>query len=83
MTRSAAQDLAKHGIRVNSVHPGPIDTPMIAGTQPRAPDGSNPRVPMRREGRPEEVARLTLFLLSDESSFSTGSEFLIDGGMHA
>jgi 3alpha(or 20beta)-hydroxysteroid dehydrogenase len=61
---------------VNSIHPGPIDTPMIADL----PGGITANVPLGRQGKPEEVAKLALFLISDESSYSTGAEFLIDGG---
>lgn len=81
MTRCAALELARDGIRVNSIHPGPIDTPMIRDLA-RDP-ANNPAVPLRRDGKPEEVARLALFLISGESSYSTGSEFVIDGGMEA
>jgi 3alpha(or 20beta)-hydroxysteroid dehydrogenase len=81
MTKSAALELAKHRIRVNSIHPGPINTEMIRDIS-RDPD-NNPAVPLGRDGTPEEVARLALFLISDESSYSTGSEFVIDGGMKA
>lgn len=79
----------KYNIRCNSVHPGYIDTPMIA---PRlaAPVGNmsgrqwlEELHPLGRLGRPEEVANMILFLLSDESSFSTGSEFVCDGGLTA
>ena len=79
----------KYNIRCNSVHPGYIDTPMIA---PRleAPIGNmsgrqwlEELHPLGRLGRPEEVANMILFLLSDESSFSTGSEFVCDGGLTA
>jgi NAD(P)-dependent dehydrogenase (short-subunit alcohol dehydrogenase family) len=79
----------KYGIRCNSVHPGYIDTPMIA---PRLEQTSGNRSgrqvleelhPIGRLGRPVEVANMILFLLSDESTFSTGSEFVCDGGLTA
>ena len=86
MTKSAAVRLGPHGVRVNSIHPGAVDTPMIADT--RMADPANREVllgviPLGRMAQPEEVARLALFLASDESSYSTGSEFVIDGGLTA
>ncbi|MBI2766506.1 MAG: glucose 1-dehydrogenase [Chloroflexi bacterium] len=85
MTRSAAIELAPSGIRVNSIHPGPIDTPMVRNLRPAGsePPGPPPRVPLGRRGTAEEVALLVLYLLSDESSYCTGSEIVIDGGMIA
>ena len=86
MTKSAAVVLAPHGIRVNSIHPGPIDTPMLGDTSMAVPGNLEQfaeRTPLGRVGQPEEVARLALFLASDESSYSTGSEFVIDGGVSA
>ncbi|MYE46022.1 MAG: glucose 1-dehydrogenase [Chloroflexi bacterium] len=83
MTKSAAARLGRHGIRVNSIHPGLIDTVMLGET--RIVQGGNldravERIPLGRIGRPEEVAKLALFLASDESAYSTGSEFILDGG---
>ncbi len=75
LTKAVALELAHEGVRCNSVHPGVVDTPMIAGA---AVDQS--LVAMHRVGRPEELADLVVFLASDESSFSTGSEFVADGG---
>ncbi len=80
MTKAAAIDLAPLKIRVNSVHPGPIDTEML---NVRTPEQNRRRlelVPMRRQGTVEEVANLVLFLLSDESGYVTGAEVAIDGG---
>ncbi|MFF1352611.1 SDR family NAD(P)-dependent oxidoreductase [Streptomyces sp. NPDC058297] len=79
LTRSSALDLAQYGIRVNSVHPGAIDTPMIAGVSDK--DWSH--LPLGRMGRPEEVGELVLFLASDASSYITGTEFTVDGGSTA
>ena len=80
MTKSAALELAPRGIRVNSVHPGPIATPMLDIRTPEENAARLTSVPMGRQGTAEEVARLVLFLLSDESSYMTGSELAIDGG---
>ena len=81
MTKAAALELAGKNIRVNSVHPGPIDTDMLkvrgeAENQLRAE-----LVPMKRFGTKEEIAGLVLFLLSDDSRYMTGSEVAIDGGI--
>jgi 3alpha(or 20beta)-hydroxysteroid dehydrogenase len=78
LTKTAAIDLGRKGIRVNSVHPGGIDTPMIAGTATDAPYYK--RLPVSRIGTAQDVARAVLFLASDESSYTTGAELSIDGG---
>ncbi len=75
MTKAAALDLGPDGIRVVSVHPGPVRTPMTEGLSDSAVAG----LPLPRLGQPEEVARLVRFLMT-EATWSTGSEFLIDGG---
>lgn len=75
LTKSVALDLGTAGVRCNSVHPGLIKTPMTSGLpQPQK------HVAMRRAGEPVEIANLVVFLASDESSFSTGAEFVADGG---
>ena len=84
-TKSTAIQYAKEGIRANSVHPGPINTPM---TERRRGDPDHQRImlsriPMGRYGESEEVAYGVLFSASDESSFMTGSELVIDGGWTA
>jgi 3alpha(or 20beta)-hydroxysteroid dehydrogenase len=76
MTKAAALDLAGTGVRVNSVHPGVIRTPMGAGAAPEL----FARQPVPRIGEPEEVTRMVLFLAGDEASYTTGGEFLVDGG---
>ncbi len=82
MTKGAAIELGPHGIKVNSIHPGIIDTPMMGGTDL---DGlaSTIGVPLQRYAQPEEVAKLALWLVSDDNSYSTGAEFVIDGGQTA
>jgi 3alpha(or 20beta)-hydroxysteroid dehydrogenase len=75
LTKSVAMELAPHGVRVNSLHPGLIRTPLTEGI----PDDMIP-VPLGRPGVPEDVASFVVFLASDESSYATGSEFVIDGG---
>jgi len=82
MTKTAAVQQAKHGIRVNSVHPG-IMPPMRtskASADPAVRDKWLRAVPMKREGRVEEVAHAVLFLASDEASYITGTELVVDGG---
>jgi 3alpha(or 20beta)-hydroxysteroid dehydrogenase len=80
MTKAAAVDLAPRNIRVNSIHPGPIDTPMLDIRTAEQNARRLEAVPMKRRGTPEEVADLALFLLSDESRYITGAEVAIDGG---
>jgi 3alpha(or 20beta)-hydroxysteroid dehydrogenase len=80
MTRSAAIDLGPFGIRVNSIHPGFIDTPMLRDPQAPRVQQVMSMQPIRRVGRPEEVAALALFLASDEANYITGAQIPIDGG---
>ena len=82
MTKTASVELARKGVRVNSIHPGLIETPM-ADQLGVGIDKVARRTPMGRVADADEVAQLALFLASDESSYSTGSEFLIDGGLNA
>lgn len=83
LTRVATIELARKGVRVNSIHPGPIDTPMLRGGMP---EGSDPVeamgrvIPAGRVGTAEEVAAMVAFLVSDDSSYCYGSEIVLDGG---
>ncbi|KOS68723.1 3-alpha-hydroxysteroid dehydrogenase [Lysinibacillus contaminans] len=84
MTKAAALNLAPMGIRVNSVHPGVIATPMIVQEDTKAAvEAFAKSIPLKRLAESEEVSKMVLFLASDESSYSTGSEFVIDGGLTA
>ncbi len=85
MTKSAAVQQAKHGIRVNSVHPG-ILPPMrtsVTSAEPERRKQMIAQIPMGREGRREEVGYAVLFLASDEASYITGTELVVDGGFLA
>jgi len=91
MTKSVALELGPPGVRVNSVHPGMIDTPLMRG-ESKAEKGAKKTFetsaldhlvsmqPIQRVGRPEEIANMVLFLASDEASYCTGAEFVVDGG---
>ncbi|MFT3778951.1 MAG: SDR family NAD(P)-dependent oxidoreductase [Ottowia sp.] len=86
LAKTAALEGAKHGIRVNTIHPGPVDTRMMeaieagrAGARAQAMGG----IPLRRYGTPQEVAAMAAFLSSDEAAYSTGGSFLMDGGAMA
>jgi 3alpha(or 20beta)-hydroxysteroid dehydrogenase len=86
MTKGVAKELAPFGVRVNSIHPGIIDTPMLQ-TFDEAGEGVREmvrtRIPLGYEAEPIHVARLALYLSSDDSAYSTGSEFIVDGGWSA
>lgn len=84
MTRGGAQELSPHGVRVNSIHPGIIETAMVdefdrIGVR----DDVIARIPMGHSADSMEVAKLALFLASDDSAYCSGSEFVVDGGMTA
>ncbi|CAA0114440.1 3-alpha-(or 20-beta)-hydroxysteroid dehydrogenase [Halioglobus japonicus] len=85
MTKAAAIEMGKYGIRVNSVHPGGIYTPMHASELISVEEASTfyTDSALPRVGMPEEIARMIAFVASDESSFSTGAEFIADGGTSA
>ena len=83
--RTWATELIPRGIRVNTVIPGPIETPGLTGLAPAGQaqqllDGEAARIPMGRVGRPDELAAAVVFLASDQSSFITGTELIVDGG---
>ncbi|TDJ24670.1 MAG: SDR family oxidoreductase [Gammaproteobacteria bacterium] len=82
MTKTAAVELARRGVRVNSIHPGLIETDMLDQLHVD-PERMTRRVPLGRTATAMEVANLALYLASDESSYSTGSEFVVDGGLSA
>jgi NAD(P)-dependent dehydrogenase (short-subunit alcohol dehydrogenase family) len=83
LTKAAAVQYAREKIRVNSVHPGLISTQMIDIIPPGQREAFHQIVPMGREGSPEEVAKVVLFLASDDASYVTGAEFVVDGGLNA
>jgi len=87
MTKVAAVELAPFGVRVNSVHPGFIDTAMLRDdvglADPALRQAAGERIPNGRLAAAEDVAKLVLYLASDDSAYSTGSEFVVDGGLTA
>ena len=82
MTKSAALEFAPFGIRVNSVHPGLIDTRMMDEI-PQTTEELDARVPLGRQGTAKEVAKMVLFLASDDASHCSGHEFVVDGALKA
>ncbi len=83
MTRSAAIELGPLGVRVNSIHPGVINSPMVQEAPPETRarlDRLMDMQPIKRMGEPDEIASLALFLASDEAGYITGAQFVIDGG---
>ncbi len=83
LTKSAAIELGHQGVRVNSIHPGGVDTPMTNPGGDAMDQAQYAGQPIQRIGRPEEIAAMALFLASDESSYCTGAEFIVDGGQTA
>jgi 3alpha(or 20beta)-hydroxysteroid dehydrogenase len=83
MTKTVAKEVGKHGIRVNSIHPGAIVTDMIAHMLEGGRDEKMVKhQPIKRLGTPEDIAEMALFLASDRSSYCTGQSFTVDGGVH-
>ncbi|MDG2112594.1 MAG: glucose 1-dehydrogenase [Actinomycetota bacterium] len=87
MTKSAAKELGRRGVRVNSIHPGWIDTDMLAQVHDFHDESDRTKrmlrsVPLGRVAEPDEVGKVVLFLASDDSSYCTGQEFTVDGGMY-
>ena len=83
MTKSAAKEFAAMGIRVNSIHPGLIETAMTSQTPPERKVELEAAVPLGRIGQPGDLVGPVLFLLSDESAYVTGAELVVDGGLIA
>lgn len=86
LTKAAALDVAAEGIRINSVHPGHLETDMMAHAREVSPDLVAPfiaNVPMQKLGEPREIATMNLFLASEDSQYITGAEFVVDGGLTA
>ena len=82
LTKTAALELGRDNIRVNSVHPGPVRTPMTAGPDAAAAVAAEARhLAIPRVAEPDEITRLVLFVASGDAGFSTGSEFIVDGGV--
>ncbi|QCO68826.1 glucose 1-dehydrogenase [Luteimonas yindakuii] len=80
MTKTAAVEFAPHRIRVNSVHPGFIDTPMLAGNSDEANAAGIAATPLKRVGQPDDIAAAVAYLAADGASFITGTELVVDGG---
>jgi NAD(P)-dependent dehydrogenase (short-subunit alcohol dehydrogenase family) len=86
MTRELAVEFARQGVRVNAICPGPVETPLLMRLfeeDPAAYERRRVHIPMGRLGRPQEIAQGALWLASDDSSFVTGSTFVVDGGITA
>ncbi|WP_129136953.1 glucose 1-dehydrogenase [Luteimonas sp. YGD11-2] len=80
MTKTVALEFARHRIRVNSVHPGFIDTPMLAGNSDEANAAGIAATPLKRVGQPDDIAAAVAYLAGDGASFVTGTELVVDGG---
>ncbi len=82
MTKTAAKELGKYGIRVNSIHPGVIMTEMVDSFLPGNEEKMLKQQPIKRFGTSEDIAEMAMFLASDRSSYCTGQAFTVDGGIH-
>lgn len=86
ITKAASKEWGRHGVRVNSIHPGIIETPMTADLRPFTDADTRARtertVPLRRLGEARDIATMALFLAGDESSYCSGQAFVVDGGIH-
>ena len=86
ITKSAAKEWGRYGIRVNSIHPGIIETPMTADmrafTDADVRERAERNIPLRRMGQADDIANMALFLASDESDYCSGQAFIVDGGVH-
>jgi 3alpha(or 20beta)-hydroxysteroid dehydrogenase len=83
LSKTVSLEVGEYGVRINSVYPGVIDTPMIAKVGVERGEGKFPAVPLRRVAAPEEVAETVAFLASDAASYMTGAELVVDAGMTA
>jgi 3alpha(or 20beta)-hydroxysteroid dehydrogenase len=85
MTKAAASELGRYGIRVNSIHPGAVDTPMLQQVPfvEANRERTIRRIPLGRFAEPEDIARVALFLVSDDSAYCSGAEITVDGGWMA
>jgi 3-oxoacyl-[acyl-carrier protein] reductase len=80
-SKTLALELAPYGVNVNVIAPGRIETKMIKHTLPKANEKYKKKIPLRRFGKPEEIANAVTFLVSDSSSFITGETLVVDGGV--
>lgn len=83
LTRSASLELGTRGIRVNAVMPGLVDTPLMQSASPAFVDAALAEIPLGRVGTPADIAPTVVFLVSDDASYYTGAELVIDGGLTA
>ena len=81
MTSSLAKEMGRRGIRVNCVAPGFVETDMVDAMNPKVVEGAKTLIPMRRLAQPEEIAKVVRFLASDDASYVTGQQWVIDGGL--